>query len=119
MTKKDTQVNILGTNYTIKFVPKANDKELKVCDGYTDFYTKVIVVNNQEDWIKEEPHRSHDVYINKVIRHEIIHAFLYESGLAHNTNDYDSWAMNEEMVDWLAIQMPKMFDVFKKLDIAF
>ena len=35
----------------------------------------------------------------KVIRHELVHAFLFESGLSVN-----SWADNEEIVDWIAIQ---------------
>ena len=51
-------------------------------------------------------------YKNKIKRHEIIHAFLYESGLASSCD----WAC-EEMVDWLAIQAPKLFKEFKTLDI--
>ena len=48
----------------------------------------------------------------KLIRHEIIHAFLFESGLGENSN----WAQNEEMVDWLAFQIPKVVEVFQKID---
>ena len=52
------------------------------------------------------------VQINKVKRHEIIHAFLFESGLAENSY----WAQNEEMVDFFAIQAPKLFKAFKAAD---
>ncbi len=45
-------------------------------------------------------------------RHEIIHAFLFESGLAENSE----WAQNEEMVDFFAIQFPKLMEVFKNAD---
>lgn len=38
-----------------------------------------------------------------MIRHELVHAFLFESGLSVN-----SWADNEEIVDWIAIQFPKL-----------
>lgn len=31
--------------------------------------------------------------------------------------DSDAWAVNEEMVDWLAIQAPKIFSTFKKMNI--
>lgn len=41
----------------------------------------------------------------------IIHAFLHESGL-----DVCSWAHNEEMVDWLAIQFPKLYEAFLQAD---
>lgn len=50
---------------------------------------------------------------DKVTRHEIIHAFLEESGLADNSE----WARNEEMIDWFAIQLPKIANVCEKLKI--
>ena len=40
---------------------------------------------------------------NKVFLHEVVHAFLFESGLSGN-----SWAANEEIVDWMAHQIPKI-----------
>jgi hypothetical protein len=43
----------------------------------------------------------------RILRHELIHAFLYESGL-----DQCSWADNEEMIDFFAISLPKIFHVF-------
>ena len=51
------------------------------------------------------------------LRHECIHAFFMESGLAFNSNSTDNWAVNEEMIDWFAIQAPKIFKVFQELDI--
>lgn len=52
------------------------------------------------------------VQIRKNKRHEIIHAFLFESGLAENSE----WAQNEEMVDFFAIQFPKLMEAFKNAD---
>ena len=46
------------------------------------------------------------------MRHEIIHAFLCESGLAENSD----WATNEELVDWIAIQAPKLIKAWKDAD---
>ena len=45
----------------------------------------------------------------RILRHEIIHAFAFESGLA----DDSAWAMDEEMTDWIAHQFPKMLAAFK------
>ena len=55
---------------------------------------------------------STSVQIRKNKRHEIIHAFLFESGLAENSE----WAQNEEMVDFFAIQFPKLMEAFKNAD---
>ncbi|WP_394967432.1 hypothetical protein [Candidatus Allofournierella merdipullorum] len=48
----------------------------------------------------------------KIIRHEIIHAFLFESGLAENSD----WAQIEEMVDFFAIQFPKLQKAFEEAE---
>ena len=48
----------------------------------------------------------------KVLRHEIIHAYLGESGLRGSSG----WAENEEMVDWFAIQSSKIYKTYKELD---
>ena len=57
-------------------------------------------------------------YQHKVIRHEIVHAFLYESGLDVNSLSGGAWAKNEEMVDWMAIQIPKILKAFQEAGIA-
>ena len=43
-----------------------------------------------------------------VLVHELVHAFLYESGLSINSLSPSGWASNEEMTDWMAIQGPKL-----------
>lgn len=55
-------------------------------------------------------------YRKKVLRHEIIHAFLYESGLWNNSGNVQAWAQSEEITDWIAIQSPKLFQAFKEVD---
>ena len=57
-----------------------------------------------------------DSYKKKVLRHEIVHAFLYESGLWNNSGDIRSWGQSEEIADWIAIQSPKIFRAFKDVD---
>lgn len=47
---------------------------------------------------------------------EIIHAFLYESGLDVNSLSGGAWAKNEEMVDWMAIQMPKIYQAYQEAE---
>jgi len=97
-------IKVLGTKYTIKEVNHCiiEDRE---CAGLTDFEAKEIQI------LKTTKSK------NAVVRHEIIHAYLYESGLDSSSNEIDSWARNEEMVDWFAIQSPKIFKTFEKVGV--
>ena len=71
-------------------------------------YTEVIklLLNLEENKDDIDQMRNLQDYEKKILRHEIIHAFLYESGLDINSHDIDQWARDEEMVDWMAIQFP-------------
>jgi len=51
------------------------------------------------------------------LRHEIVHAFLNESGIRDNGSCFDvSWAKNEEMVDWFAIQGKKIYKAWEEAE---
>ena len=105
---KDT-VNILGTGYKIiKVDPNTDDKRLEDANGYCDYYAKEIVAIKYKE--TEESFKDIYAFNRKTLRHEIVHAFLAESGLRGNCD----WARAEEMVDWIAIQFPKMLKAFKE-----
>lgn len=53
----------------------------------------------------------------RILRHELLHAFMYESGLWCNSFGVNIWAENEEMTDWFAIQSPKIFELYKDLNL--
>ena len=104
-------VNVLGTEYTIEIRTAEEDAFIKECDGYTDKTTKTIVVtalpsdNELDDFAS---------YQKKVIRHEIIHAFLFESGLHECWTHKDGH--DETYVDWVAVQFPKLLKAFEEAD---
>lgn len=102
------KINVLGTDYTIAEKKRHEDKLLDSCDGYTDNSTKKIVLAV----IEPETDSKHDLKTvrRKIIRHELTHAFLCESGLAENSD----WAQNEELVDWIAIQGPKIYKAWQE-----
>lgn len=112
------EIDILGTKYTIEYKDIADDSKLEEMEGFTDLYTKTIVIGRleQRDYFKNEPKEKIDLVKKKILRHELVHAFLFESGLDSNSNKTYSWADNEEMVDWFAIQSPKIFGIFRKLE---
>lgn len=105
------KIKILGAKYTIKIRNPAQDKYLKEADGYCDKTTKTIVIAKEDT---ESELGNYEVYLKKVLRHEIIHAFLFESGLAENYQHADQYGQEETMVDWIAIQFPKLWKAFKK-----
>lgn len=90
-------------------MPEEEDDGLKECDGYCDETAKKIVVKQYK---RGEPNSKKHLELQeqKNRRHEIIHAFLFESGLAENSE----WAENEEMVDWFAKQTPKLLNAWKE-----
>ena len=113
-------VKILGTKYKLRKVNFGEDEfmERMKFGGYCDGTAKEIVVLN----IKTLPDFANDpeeVILRRekeTLRHEIIHAFLNESGLQWNSLPIEqAWAKNEEMVDWFAIQFPKILKVYKEL----
>lgn len=96
------KINILGTPYTIEYVENETDGRIEGSYGFTDFSVKEIGICRlvpESDSMKNL--KSIEM---KVARHEIIHAFLEESGLGGEC----SFARNEELIDWIAIQLPKI-----------
>ena len=115
---QDFKVDILGSEWSVKFGNKKEYPNLTSVDGYTDSSTREIVVDDMEASHGQIGAKADlKSYQKQVVRHEIIHAFLIESGLDSNSNSADSWAVNEEMVDWFAIQSPKIFKVFNELKL--
>lgn len=107
-------VHILGTEYKIRIIEDDDYRSDREADGWCDTSTKELLIFN---FTQDKDSKGDLVsYQKKVIRHEIVHAFLYESGLAENAISGGAWAKNEEMVDWMAIQMPKIYEAFKEAD---
>lgn len=107
-----TTVNILGTQYKILIVDKEDYRYDREADGWCDPQAKEILVFNYKQ--SAESVKDLEAYQRKVLRHEIIHAFLYESGLWQNAYGSKCWAQNEEMIDWMAIQEPKIHKAYKE-----
>lgn len=115
-------VSILGTEYKIirkDYLDEPEFERKSLC-GYCSYCDKTICVCNfstMPGWQHETEENCKSAE-NETLRHEVIHAFLNESGLQDSTNIVDcGWSKNEEMIDWLAIQFPKIAKVFEELKI--
>jgi len=112
-------VDILGKNWRIKIVKKGEDLEFdkEHCEGLCSFHERLIRIIDTHciERYENAPQMLHGNYMKEVLRHEIIHAFLNESGLCCNSSRFPGpWSKNEEMVDWFAIQGPKISEAWKK-----
>lgn len=122
MIMEKRKINILGTEYQIETHKVSEDSYLEENKfaRYCGEEEKLIVVADmsEEKYFAGMDKEGRETYRKRVLRHEIIHAFLNESGLSDSSNQYaGAWAKNEEMVDWFAIQSPKIFKVYSELGL--
>lgn len=113
------KINVLGTGYKIEVHKVSEDETMKSrrLAGYCGEESKLIVIADmsEEEFFPDMNKEEREIYRKKVLRHEIIHAFLNESGLSDSSNSaIGGWAKNEEMVDWIALQFPKLMKAFGK-----
>lgn len=104
------KVNILGSEWKVKYVNVKEDDALTDKDGSCDRTTRTIVIAEDSGGSGFGDYKE---YQRSVIRHEIIHAFLIESGLDNNWQHANQFGHEETMVDWIAIQFPKIQEAFK------
>ena len=105
-------VNVLGTKWKIEHRSPGQDELLYDRYGYCDYTVKLIVIRTGQPEDELEDYS----YVRKsATRHELIHAFMYESGLNDNVVHPEA-GVDETMVDWIAIQFPKLMEAFKKAD---
>ena len=114
--KPDCTVDVLGTQYSIYLnVPEDEDEVLKACAGYCDKTVKRIAVVAKD---KECNLGNHTEYQKYLIRHELIHAFLFESGIGGDTVwDIDGQEHPEHMVEWIGMQFPKLLKAFQEVGV--
>lgn len=111
-------ISVLGTGYEVIRKNYADDLyfEQNSFTAYCGMVEKKIILCNLETHpsFKDDTEATCAKIEKSILRHEIIHAFLYESGLGSSSNRIadTGWAENEEMVDWFAIQAPKLIAAF-------
>lgn len=102
-------MNIMGTEYKIL---KGRDSYLQSidADGVCESYEKLISVRSEDILLDQSstPEAKTKRY-KEVMRHEIIHAFFHECGLDDYSND-------EVLVNFLAIQFPKLKQLFEDIN---
>lgn len=104
------KLNILGSEWDVEYRNAEADPILDGRGGYTDPSVNLIVIANKQ---KDDDVLDFKEIQKRYLRHEIIHAFLFESGLGEDFN-HPNYGHEETMIDWIAIQFPKILEVFKE-----
>ncbi|WP_302128728.1 basic secretory protein-like protein [Bacteroides congonensis] len=108
--KERLKINVLGEKYSIVVTNRRDEPKLSEASGLCDDSIKKIIVDDYSDRHNLTAKEDLTEEIKRTLRHEIVHAFLCESGLACSSE----WAMNEEIVDWIALQGPKLYKAWQE-----
>ena len=102
------KINILGTEYTIHVLMPNSELlvNANTQNGFIESYSKEIFVCDHASLrhVDKRMYKKVEEYCMKILRHEIIHGVLFESG-------HPEWYDNEDLVDMLAYLMPKFIDI--------
>ena len=98
-------VDVLGTKYTIVETDNSEKLKQRNADGVIDYTIQEITL---EKTFSGET-KDGEWYQKLVKRHELIHAFLFESGATKYSED-------EDLIEILSIQFPKMLKAFEEVD---
>lgn len=114
------KVSILGTDYDIWIVPpKSTESDYdRSMGGYCEPREHTIAIVDLwyfDDYV-DMGENTIAAEMKHIMRHEIVHAYLEESGLSCCSRPVYSWADNEEMIDWFAVQGPKIAKTWEILD---
>ena len=90
------KVNILGTKYTIIYENFGRDNR----DGYCNVINKEIHIDIQI---------TNEIRKKNVLKHEIIHAFLFESGL-------ENYFYDEVLISYFALQFDKIKNAISEVE---
>ena len=77
------KIKILGTEYEIVQKDRSEDPLLETRDAYCDSSVKKIIIPNLEK--EYESKEDLETVKRRILRHEITHAFFFESGLDVNS----------------------------------
>ena len=112
------KIDILGTEYDVEMKTRREDLKLESCGGYIDPTLKKIVVEvyaAEQDANPVMAVGDMQTDEHRAMRHEIVHGFFYESGLFYDSG----YGQDETLVDWIALQMPKMVMAMREADCLY
>ena len=102
-------VSVLGRVYEIVVDDTIIEQNV---DGLHERHTGIIKVISEESVEpKDKPSWAKKKYLREILRHELFHAVFAESGM-------EKWEHDEDLVQFLASQFPKIARLFLECECA-
>lgn len=108
-TQEEMKVNVLGTIYIVEI---KKQEEMKRLAEDSSFIYGLCKYGDKKIYIDVDVAQDENEF-RTTLRHELIHAFAYESGCFTQVE----FALDEMCIDWFALQFPKIFEAFNELNI--
>lgn len=105
------KVDVLGIPYEILTRTEGEDPRLEGLCGYCDRFKRCIVLDASSPDLDGE---GHEMLRKETLRHEIEHAFLYESGLGESW-EHTASGHDETYLDWHARMFPRLLAAYKSV----
>ena len=106
----DTKVIILGSEWTVRSSSEQEEPRLEGKSAFTDWTSKLICLDRDVSGDLDDKKQ----FLEKIIRHEVIHACMFESGFGDGF-EHQHFGQEESVVDWFAYQIPKIERVCKNI----
>ena len=111
--KLDKFVRILGEPWHVMMCTSEVEPRLKEMSGFCDQTSHFIGIVDPKE--KNGNIDNEVVLVKQIIRHEIIHAFMYASGLGDSW-EHKEYGHDETIVDWIALQFRKIEEVVNEVE---
>lgn len=107
-------IKVLDTNYDIYVDNDPEYLDSYNADGLTDDLLKTIHIRNIFKNKDLDSKKSAEIEFKRILRHELLHAFIYECGLSGNSLEKEAWPISESLVDFIAIQFEKLSKLYNE-----
>lgn len=98
------KLDILGQEWCVCMCDKQEEARLIDCMGFVDWTSRRIVLAS----IPEDTNLDNPIMMMcKALRHEIVHAFMFSSGLGDDWT-HPAFGHDETTVDWIAYHLDRM-----------
>jgi len=111
-----TKISVMGSEFKIIYTTEEEDPTIKGKSGVCySLLQKIkidqyIYLDDADGSVAEAEKASKLLSLLAILRHEIIHAFFFQSGL----DSQCSFAVDEVLIDWLSLKLPEIVEVMNQ-----
>lgn len=100
---------VVDTTYTLHYASEVENYKLRNANGITELYSKEIILDLTDAFESPNAMEKVELYYERVLRHELMHAFFFELGFRNYCDD-------ESLVDLIAIKFSSLEKLLSQAD---